>query len=151
MRVTRKEKCKCKFHWCCDVICQNCTWELDVHTCKPEVEAIYLSGTSAPQTNTTLGRAKKRRKKGKRKHKKKKGNKQTRKNRNKREISAVEKEENTAFSKKAKKILKSSMLKSKKRDVSFQEHSSEKSIFVSQISIIWTWWERLWTLLPDNT
>eukprot|EP00074_Homo_sapiens_P080277 XP_011542621.1 protein Wnt-3a isoform X1 [Homo sapiens] len=31
----RREKCRCVFHWCCYVSCQECTRVYDVHTCKP--------------------------------------------------------------------------------------------------------------------
>ena len=30
--VTRA--CKCRFHWCCDVICQRCTTREEIHQCK---------------------------------------------------------------------------------------------------------------------
>ncbi|XP_021569886.1 protein Wnt-3a [Carlito syrichta] len=30
----RREKCRCVFHWCCYVSCQECTRVYDVHTCK---------------------------------------------------------------------------------------------------------------------
>nr|XP_045254094.1 protein Wnt-3a isoform X1 [Macaca fascicularis] len=29
----RREKCRCVFHWCCYVSCQECTRVYDVHTC----------------------------------------------------------------------------------------------------------------------
>lgn len=32
--VTKIERCQCKFVWCCYVKCKNCTYEVDVHTCK---------------------------------------------------------------------------------------------------------------------
>ncbi|XP_052283787.1 protein Wnt-2b-A-like [Dreissena polymorpha] len=32
----RVDKCECKFHWCCDVVCKNCTRTVDVHTCLGE-------------------------------------------------------------------------------------------------------------------
>ena len=33
-RVTLKERCHCRFHWCCYVECKTCTKEVDLHTCK---------------------------------------------------------------------------------------------------------------------
>ncbi|XP_078471612.1 proto-oncogene Wnt-3-like isoform X2 [Lampetra fluviatilis] len=30
----RREKCKCVFHWCCYVSCQECARVYDIHTCK---------------------------------------------------------------------------------------------------------------------
>ncbi|XP_014649889.1 PREDICTED: protein Wnt-3a [Ceratotherium simum simum] len=30
----RREKCRCVFHWCCYVSCQECARVYDVHTCK---------------------------------------------------------------------------------------------------------------------
>ncbi|XP_060593505.1 protein Wnt-2b-A-like isoform X1 [Ruditapes philippinarum] len=35
--VQRVDQCECKFHWCCDVICQNCTKTVERHTCRGEV------------------------------------------------------------------------------------------------------------------
>ncbi|CAG2101164.1 unnamed protein product [Medioppia subpectinata] len=29
-----KERCNCKFHWCCYVECKTCTKTMDIHTCK---------------------------------------------------------------------------------------------------------------------
>ncbi|XP_063223084.1 protein Wnt-5b-like [Bacillus rossius redtenbacheri] len=29
-----RERCQCKFHWCCYVECKTCTKTVDVHTCK---------------------------------------------------------------------------------------------------------------------
>jgi wingless-type MMTV integration site family protein 5 len=29
-----KERCNCKFHWCCYVECKTCTTTMDIHTCK---------------------------------------------------------------------------------------------------------------------
>ncbi|KAL4226413.1 Protein Wnt-2b [Mactra antiquata] len=34
--MQRVDKCECKFHWCCDVICKNCTRTVEIHTCKGE-------------------------------------------------------------------------------------------------------------------
>lgn len=33
-QVTVVTNCKCKFHWCCDVICQTCQQQFTVHICK---------------------------------------------------------------------------------------------------------------------
>ncbi|XP_066963899.1 protein Wnt-5b-like [Macrobrachium rosenbergii] len=33
-KVTLKERCHCKFHWCCFVECKTCTRVVDLHTCK---------------------------------------------------------------------------------------------------------------------
>ncbi|KPM09690.1 Wnt-5b-like protein [Sarcoptes scabiei] len=33
-KVTIKERCNCKFHWCCYVECKTCTRTIDLHTCK---------------------------------------------------------------------------------------------------------------------
>ncbi|XP_023215183.1 protein Wnt-5b-like [Centruroides vittatus] len=33
-KVSLKERCKCKFHWCCYVECKTCVYSLDTHTCK---------------------------------------------------------------------------------------------------------------------
>ena len=32
--IQRVDKCECKFHWCCEVICKNCTKTVERHTCK---------------------------------------------------------------------------------------------------------------------
>ena len=35
IRDRRKvDKCECKFHWCCFVVCKECRRWVDVHTCK---------------------------------------------------------------------------------------------------------------------
>ena len=31
--IQRVDKCECKFHWCCEVICKNCTKTVERHTC----------------------------------------------------------------------------------------------------------------------
>nr|XP_046918584.1 protein Wnt-5b-like [Dermatophagoides farinae] len=33
-KVTVKERCNCKFHWCCYVECKTCTRTIDLYTCK---------------------------------------------------------------------------------------------------------------------
>ncbi|EZA49633.1 hypothetical protein DMN91_006104 [Ooceraea biroi] len=33
-KSTIKERCECKFHWCCFVECKTCTKNIDIHTCK---------------------------------------------------------------------------------------------------------------------
>lgn len=33
-KVTIKERCNCKFHWCCYVECKTCTKTVDLYTCK---------------------------------------------------------------------------------------------------------------------
>ncbi|XP_052123987.1 protein Wnt-5b-like [Frankliniella occidentalis] len=33
-KMTVRERCDCKFHWCCYVECKMCTQTVDVHTCK---------------------------------------------------------------------------------------------------------------------
>lgn len=32
-RVKRYENCRCKFHWCCEVVCDTCVTVHTVHTC----------------------------------------------------------------------------------------------------------------------
>ena len=32
--IQRVDKCECKFHWCCEVVCKNCTRTVERHTCK---------------------------------------------------------------------------------------------------------------------
>ena len=69
------ENCHCKFHWCCEIICQNCTRELDIHTCKAEVEAfddttpntsnVLMTTSDKKLVKSKKRRCKKRRKKGK--------------------------------------------------------------------------------------
>lgn len=34
MKMTLKERCECKFHWCCHVECKTCIRSVDIHTCK---------------------------------------------------------------------------------------------------------------------
>ena len=54
-RVKVEYKCECKFHWCCEVKCQDCEkWE-DVHTCKgptptPSASAVRHSWTKSRRT-----------------------------------------------------------------------------------------------------
>lgn len=31
--VLMRENCKCRFIWCCDVICETCEYKKDVHMC----------------------------------------------------------------------------------------------------------------------
>lgn len=33
-KTTVRERCDCKFHWCCYVDCKICVRTVDVHTCK---------------------------------------------------------------------------------------------------------------------
>nr|CAD7425623.1 unnamed protein product [Timema monikensis] len=33
-KITVRERCECKFHWCCFVECKTCVNTLDIHTCK---------------------------------------------------------------------------------------------------------------------
>ncbi|KAK3875049.1 hypothetical protein Pcinc_020058 [Petrolisthes cinctipes] len=33
-KVTVRERCQCKFHWCCVVECKTCFRVIDLHTCK---------------------------------------------------------------------------------------------------------------------
>ena len=33
-KTTVRERCDCKFHWCCYVDCKICVKTVDVHTCK---------------------------------------------------------------------------------------------------------------------
>ncbi|XP_065341058.1 protein Wnt-5a-like isoform X1 [Cloeon dipterum] len=33
-KTTIRERCDCKFHWCCSVECRTCSRTLDIHTCK---------------------------------------------------------------------------------------------------------------------
>ncbi|KAG8230627.1 hypothetical protein J437_LFUL004539 [Ladona fulva] len=33
-RATIRERCDCKFHWCCVVKCRTCVSHVDLHTCK---------------------------------------------------------------------------------------------------------------------
>lgn len=34
MKLTVKERCMCKFRWCCEVECKTCMRSVDIHTCK---------------------------------------------------------------------------------------------------------------------
>ena len=91
-RVTRVENCNCKFHWCCEIICHNCTRKLDIHTCKPEVETTDTASeatSNATSSSTNRGNKKRNRKRWC-KRRKKRGKKCTKKQklnkRNKRSI-----------------------------------------------------------------
>ncbi|XP_066597418.1 protein Wnt-5b-like [Prorops nasuta] len=33
-KSTLRERCECKFHWCCFVECKTCVKSIDIHTCK---------------------------------------------------------------------------------------------------------------------
>ncbi|XP_026481538.1 protein Wnt-5b-like [Ctenocephalides felis] len=33
-KISVRERCECKFHWCCFVECKTCVRNVDVHTCK---------------------------------------------------------------------------------------------------------------------
>ncbi|XP_076662584.1 protein Wnt-5b isoform X1 [Halictus rubicundus] len=33
-KSTIRERCECKFHWCCYVECKTCVKNIDIHTCK---------------------------------------------------------------------------------------------------------------------
>lgn len=33
-KSTIRERCECKFHWCCFVECKTCVKNIDMHTCK---------------------------------------------------------------------------------------------------------------------
>jgi len=32
--ITVEQRCKCKFHWCCQVQCKICVKRIKIHTCK---------------------------------------------------------------------------------------------------------------------
>ena len=32
-QITLQENCKCRFRWCCEVICQTCTSQKTIHSC----------------------------------------------------------------------------------------------------------------------
>lgn len=34
MKTVIRERCHCKFKWCCEVQCKTCVKSIDVHTCK---------------------------------------------------------------------------------------------------------------------
>ncbi|VEN62199.1 unnamed protein product [Callosobruchus maculatus] len=34
VRTTVRERCHCKFQWCCKVECKTCIRSTDIHTCK---------------------------------------------------------------------------------------------------------------------
>ena len=46
MQVTVVEKCNCKFHWCCEVRCEECIRTYDVYTCKSEPTSTYPRSVS---------------------------------------------------------------------------------------------------------
>lgn len=32
-KILRRERCRCQFHWCCEVRCRECTVQEEFHTC----------------------------------------------------------------------------------------------------------------------
>ena len=87
-RVLKVEDCNCKFQWCCEIVCQTCRREVDVHTCRAEsnntVPIHSMSNVESLTPNSTPNKVTIVERKRKRKDKKRAKNEGRRKKKRKR-------------------------------------------------------------------